>query len=86
MADYGVVVARSAEKEIGDLPPAVLSRIRRAIDRLAINPRPSGCKKLREARNRWRVRVGDYRIIYTVNDLRQLIDIERVRHRKDVYR
>jgi mRNA interferase RelE/StbE len=86
VADYGVVVARSAEKEIGDLPPAVLSRIRRAIDRLAINPRPSGCKKLREARNRWRVRVGDYRIIYTVNDLRQLIDIERVRHRKDVYR
>jgi mRNA interferase RelE/StbE len=86
MADYAVTVARSAEKEIIDLPGTVLSRVRRSIDALSLNPRPAGCKKLTQARSRWRIRVGDYRVIYTIDDQGRRVDIERIRHRRFAYR
>ena len=86
MTDYVITFARSAEKELAALPITVVLRARLAIDALAVNPRPSGCKKLRNARGRWRVRVGDYRVVYTINDKQRLVDIETVRHRRFVYR
>ncbi|MBA3962793.1 MAG: type II toxin-antitoxin system RelE/ParE family toxin [Chthoniobacterales bacterium] len=86
MPDYVISVARSAEKEIIALPSPVLERVRRIVDGLAIQPRPSGCKKLRNTRDRWRVRAGDYRVIYTIDDKSRKILIERVRHRRFVYR
>ena len=67
------------------LPVTLVLRMRAAIDGLVVNPRPSGCKKLRNARERWRLRVVD-RIIYAVDDKKRLVDIEAVRHRRFVYR
>jgi mRNA interferase RelE/StbE len=79
---YVVIVTRLAEKELSDLPVSVFSRARRAIATLKENPRPSGCKKLKNARNGRRVRVSDYRIPYTIDDVRCAVDIEAVRHRR----
>jgi mRNA interferase RelE/StbE len=85
VAEYDIVLARSAEKELFRLPMMVSSRAHQAIDRLAINPRPPGCKKLKQGRRRWRIRVGDYRILYTINDAQHIVDIEAVRHRREAY-
>jgi mRNA interferase RelE/StbE len=86
VTDYAITFARSAEKELADLPVNVVLRARAAINALAVSPRPRGCKKLRNAHNRWRVRVGDYRIVYTIDDKKLLVDVEAVRHRRFVYR
>ena len=86
MTNYAITIARSAEKELADLPVNVVLRAREAINALAVNPRPSGCKKLRNARNRWRVRIGNYRIVYSIYDKKLLVDVEAVRHRRFVYR
>jgi mRNA interferase RelE/StbE len=56
-----------------------------AIDGLAANPRPPGVKKLRGTRDLWRIRVGDYRVIYRVDDAKRLVDISHVRHRREAY-
>lgn len=58
----------------------------RAAETLADNPRPDGCRKLQGSENAFRIRVGDYRVIYTVDDAVLIAAIERVRHRREVYR
>ena len=58
----------------------------KAVDQLAGTPRPSGCKKLHGADDTYRIRVGDYRIIYSVDDSIHIVAIERIRHRREVYR
>jgi len=78
-------LARSARKELEALPDAALVRIARALDALPPNPRPRGCKKLRGASDLWRVRVGDYRIIYHLDDRAHLIEVRAIRDRKDAY-
>jgi mRNA interferase RelE/StbE len=52
---------------------------------LAANPRPPGCKKLKGGDNEWRIRIGDYRVIYTIDDRSLHVDVTRVRHRSEVY-
>ncbi len=52
---------------------------------LAANPRSPGCKKLRSYKNLWRIRVGDYRVLYTVDDASKTVDITRIAYRKDGY-
>jgi len=52
---------------------------------LARNPRPSGCKKLKGHKDIWRIRVGDYRIVYTVDDREMVIRVGRIAHRREVY-
>lgn len=86
MADYRITFARSARKELQALDAANVGRIFARIETLARRPRPSNCVKLRGKNNLWRIRVGVYRVIYTVDDQRRLVDIVAVRHRKDVYR
>ncbi len=61
-------------------------RIGQKIDLLAENPRPPGCEKLSGTENRWRVRVGDYRIIYEVYDNRLVVLVIRIGHRREIYR
>ena len=56
------------------------------IETLALNPRPTGCKKLSGAKDLWRLRVGDYRMVYKIDDARRIVDIAVIRHRRDVYR
>jgi mRNA interferase RelE/StbE len=58
----------------------------RAAEMLANNPRPDGCRKLQGSENSFRIRVGDYRVIYTLDDAVLIVAIERVRHRREVYR
>jgi mRNA interferase RelE/StbE len=67
------------------LDAALVQRIFPKIEALAIQPRPTGCRKLRGENRLWRIRVGDYRVVYSVDDAKRLIDITAVRHRRDVY-
>ncbi|OGA46825.1 MAG: hypothetical protein A3F74_23375 [Betaproteobacteria bacterium RIFCSPLOWO2_12_FULL_62_58] len=86
MAKYAVVFARSARKELQALDPAVAARVLRRIEALADNPRPTGVIKLEGASDLWRIRVGDWRIVYRLSDKERLVDIFAVRHRREAYR
>ena len=86
MAEYTVTFATSARKEFEKLDAALIQRIWRKIERLTSNPRPKGCTKLTGTRGLWRVRVGEYRIVYAVDDMRHEVDVITIRHRRDVYR
>jgi mRNA interferase RelE/StbE len=85
MADYSISFVRSARKELESLPIPLVRRILTKIERLAKNPRPSGCKKLQGARDLWRIRLGDYRVIYAILDREVRIEIITVRHRSQAY-
>lgn len=83
---YIITFRKSAEKEIYKLPFVLIKRVEKAIDNLAIQPRPNGVKKLQgQDENLWRIRVGDYRIVYLIADEIRIIEIRKVAHRKDVY-
>lgn len=86
MADYRVIYTRSARKELEKLPRTVANRIVTMSERLAAEPRPTGVRKLRGSADLWRIRVGEYRIVYAINDAELLVDVRLVRHRKDAYR
>ncbi len=81
---YTVRLSKSAVKSLESIYDPVYSRIKQAIDNLADNPRPQGCKKLR-GRDAYRIRVSDYRIIYEVIDLSLYVDIVAIGHRKNIY-
>ena len=82
---YDVLLKRSAEGELNHLPKAIYTRVIKTLVSLKDNPRPLGIKKL-HGRDGYRVRVGSYRILYTVNDPAKQIDVYSIAHRKDVYR
>ena len=63
----------------------LVQRIFPTLEALAKEPRPKGCRKLTAENNLWRLRVGDYRVIYTIDDDKQAIDIVAVRHRSKAY-
>jgi len=86
VADYRVSVARSARKELRAMDRGVAMRIISRLEALARNPRPAGCTKLEGVFDLWRVRVGDYRIIYEIDDQARTVDVSVVRHRRDAYR
>jgi len=67
------------------LPTGIYERVDRAILALTDDPRPPGCTRLR-GRDDWRIRVGDYRIVYGIDDRRRTVEILHVAHRRDVYR
>lgn len=83
---YEVRVARSADKDIQALPSEIRKRVEDAIRGLASNPFPSGCEKLQGERNRWRLRVGKYRIIYSVDTEQRILRVEKIRLRSEAYR
>lgn len=86
MLPYTIEFLRSAQKEYEALEIKLRSRIRKAIDGLIVNPRPRTSKKLEGEDHYYRLRVGDYRIVYHIDDKIRIVLIERVRHRGDVYR
>ena len=86
MPDYQIRFARSARKELESLPNSHIVRILRKIESLSIDPRPPGCKKLIGIRDLRRIRVGDFRVIYSVNRSEIVIEIIAIRHRGDAYR
>ena len=85
MANYQVEVKPSARKELARLPAQLIARIVPRLENLSSNPRPPGCKKLKGGDNEWRMRVGDYRVVYTINDAKLLVEVTRIRHRSEVY-
>lgn len=83
---FEVLLERSAEKDLRRLPESIHDRIVRTINALSRNPRPPGCRKLSGGKDDWRIRIGDYRVIYEIADANQIVRINRVRHRREVYR
>lgn len=83
---YAITFRPSATRELRGLPKDVLRRIAKAIDALADTPRPPGVKKLQGSDDTYRIRVGDYRIVYEIRDAELRVLVVRVAHRGDVYR
>jgi mRNA interferase RelE/StbE len=83
---YRVLLERAVEKDLTRLSTEIHDRVIVAIQALATNPRPSGCRKLAGSKKDWRIRVGDYRVIYEIADEIRVVRINRVRHRREVYR
>lgn len=83
---YRVFLERAAEKDLKDLSSKLYNRIIVALQTLAKNPRPPGCRKLTGSDNDWRIRVGDHRIVYEIDDAKEIVRVNRVRHRREVYR
>jgi mRNA interferase RelE/StbE len=86
MAAYQVEFRSSADRELSRLDRQMLARVVAAIDELGEQPRPPGVRKLAGAEHTYRIRVGDYRIVYTIDDATKVVTVERVRHRSDAYR
>ena len=86
MPEYSITFAQSARRELERLRANVVSRIFPKIEALARNPPPPGCRKLRGFENLWRIRIGDYRVIYQVFDDEMVVDIVAMRHRTQAYR
>jgi mRNA interferase RelE/StbE len=83
---YKLTIKKEALKELEHLPKRIVITVYNAIDQLAINPRPIGCKKLKSTKeNLWRIRVGDYRVIYLVDDVIRIVNVRKIGHRKDIY-
>lgn len=85
MPSYAIRFARSARKELERLDSELIERVFARIESLAINPRPPGCRKLKGNSNLWRIRVGDYRVLYEILDPTATIDVIAVRHRREAY-
>ena len=81
---YNLLILRRAQKELANLDKTDFERVREAIVLLAENPRPNNCKKL-VGRNGWRIRAGNYRVIYEINDTKHEITVLNVGHRRDIY-
>jgi mRNA interferase RelE/StbE len=85
VAKYSLEIKRSAQKELDALDDAPFARMDRKILALAGNPRPAGCKRLKGHRDQWRVRVGDWRAVYIIDDAARLVTVTRIGHRREVY-
>ena len=85
MNNYKVVIAKSAEKELTQLPVEAIIRIREKVSSLANNPRPDGCKKLKGYKDLYRIRIGDYRVIYSIQDDILTVTVVAIGNRKDIY-
>ena len=81
---YQIVIDKKALKELTKIPASQRALIEKKIDELATNPRPSGNKKLKGSEF-YRIRSGDYRVIYAIEDGVLVITVVKVAHRKDVY-
>ena len=82
---YAVTFAGSALKDLEKLDDSLVKRIFPKIENLAGHPRPSGCLKLQGHNDFWRIRIGDYRVVYAVDDKKRVVDIVKVGHRQEVY-
>ena len=83
---YAVQLKPSADRRLSKLATDVQRRIVGEMEALGFDPRPAGVVKLSDTENLWRVRVGDYRIVYAIDDRQAIVTVVRVAHRKDVYR
>ena len=84
MPNYTILLSKKAQKQLDKLPDNIAEPIFVAISLLEIDPRPSGCKKL-QGRDGYRIRIGNYRVIYDVYDSELVIDVITLGYRKDIY-
>lgn len=82
---YSLHILRRAQKELAQLPKQEYERIKKSVQKLSQDPGPEGCKKL-TGREGWGIRVGDYRVIYEIDDLQQALTVLHIGHRRDVYK
>lgn len=83
---FEVYLERAAERDLKRLSREDFYRIISHIKALAGNPRPSGCRKLTGSESDWRIRLGEYRVIYEINKKAKVVKVMRIRHRREVYR
>ncbi|HZV36496.1 MAG TPA: type II toxin-antitoxin system RelE/ParE family toxin [Verrucomicrobiae bacterium] len=83
---YQIQFSPQAQRQLRRLPQDHQTRIVSHIDALAENPRPHGCKKLRGEENFWRIRIGDYRVIYQIRDKIAVVIVLVIGHRREIYR
>jgi mRNA interferase RelE/StbE len=86
MAKYRIEVSATAERQLKKIRPEDKVRILRSISLLASEPRPGGCRKMSGYDNIYRIRVGNYRVIYEIDGKRIIIVILKIGHRREVYR
>lgn len=84
-APYAVLLESSVERDLRRLDATTFRRIITQIRNLATEPRPPGCRKLTGSDRDWRIRVGDYRVVYEIDDHAREVRIMRARHRREVY-
>jgi mRNA interferase RelE/StbE len=84
--NYQITFSRSARKELQKLEDTLLHKIFLKIENLTTNSKPVGCRKLQSYEDLWRIRIGDYRVLYSINETEKKIDIIAVRHRKEAYK
>jgi mRNA interferase RelE/StbE len=82
---YQVLLRPAAQRDLKKLPKRVFARISEELGRLSDNPRPRGVKKLSGQENEWRLRTGDYRILYEISDSERVVRIFRIAHRREAY-
>lgn len=82
---YKITISNSAQKEIRKLSQIEAERIIRNIKLLSDEPRPSGCKKLVATKNSYRIRLGNYRVLYSIDDVIRIVEISAVKHRREAY-
>jgi mRNA interferase RelE/StbE len=85
MDKYNVIFTKSSVKELDDVLRKDTQRILKRVSELAANPRPMGCEKL-SARPLYRIRQGDYRIVYFIDDSKKIVDVIKIGHRREIYR
>jgi mRNA interferase RelE/StbE len=85
VGEYFVAIKPSAKREIEALDDGVLHRVVSKIESLTNSPRPIGCKKLRGREDQWRIRVGDWRVVYMIDDIAKIVRVTRIAHRREVY-
>jgi mRNA interferase RelE/StbE len=83
---YEVYLEHAAEKDLKKLPVQDFYRVITHVKSLAENPRPSGCRKITGSKHDWRIRVGDYRIIYEINENSHVVKVMKIRDRREAYR
>jgi mRNA interferase RelE/StbE len=84
--NYKINLTSFAHRQLDRLHGDSYNRIESAINSLSKNPQPTGCRKLEGVAEQWRIRVGEYRILYTIDDAKSEISILKIGHRRDVYR
>lgn len=83
---YQIIIKKSAAKEMELLPIKILQAVTKAILKLSEQPRPKGSRKINPlSSNLWRIRIGDYRVVYSIDDMVRIVDVKKVGHRKDIY-
>ena len=82
---YHLVWLKHATRDLGKLEADTADRVRSAIDELTTNPRPHGCTKLRGGIEGYRIRIGDWRVIYEIDDAARVVTLTRIGHRSEIY-